>query len=241
MENEREKTITARKGLPLYWVAVAANLVPFALCFALFGGYVGRIPPSLIFGGGMTVVGIGLSFLFHAKWEEKRLPWLFSVCCLGAAKGGCAAAIYLKLSMVPHGFLPSLYVALRSAGLAFGVAVLYALVVSVRPKVRGSRVLAVLLPFVAVVVAIVLLACLRSLLLGLLLLNLLSCALCSVLFWEVTDGGAEARFLLSIVSMLYATLLFFVALFVVSEGECCDGADCDCPFECCEYEKKRKR
>lgn len=40
--------------------------------------------------------------------------------------------------------------------------------------------------------------------------------------------------------MLYATLLLFVVLFVVSEGECCDSADCDCPCECMGHGKKKK-
>lgn len=240
-KTDREKTLAAREKLPLYWAAIAANLVPFALCFALFGGYAGHIPTALIFGGGMTAVGIGLTFLFRAKWEEKRIPWLFSVCCLGAAKGGCAAALYLKLSMVPSGFLQSLRVAFLAAGLAFGAAVFYALAVSIRPTAWASRVLAVLLPLASVVLAIILLACLREIFFGLLLLNLLSCALCSVLFWEMTADGAEARFLLSVVSMLYATLLFLIALFVVSDGDCCDGADCDCPRECCGDVKKKKR
>ena len=143
--------------------------------------------------------------------------------------------------MVPSGFLQSLRVAFFAAGLAFGAAVFYALAVSIRPTARASRVLAVLLPLASVVLAIILLACLREIFFGLLLLNLLSCALCSVLFWEMTADGAEARFLLSVVSMLYATLLFLIALFVVSDGDCCDGADCDCPGECCGDVKKKKR
>ena len=32
---DREKALAAREKLPLYWAAIAANLVPFALCFAL--------------------------------------------------------------------------------------------------------------------------------------------------------------------------------------------------------------
>ncbi|HBF15086.1 MAG TPA: hypothetical protein DDW30_05285 [Clostridiales bacterium] len=241
MENEREKTITAREGLPLYWVAVAANLVPFALCFALFGGYVGRIPPSLIFGGGMTAVGIGLSFLFHAKWEEKRLPWLFSVCCLGAAKGGCAAALFTKLEMTPDGFSENLRLAVWAAGIALLACVLFLLPTVFSPEGTVAQILTVFLPVCAVIAAIVLLATLRGLFFGLLLLNLLAVALCSAVLWFSWDSGAEARFILSTASMLYAVLLFFVALCALSEGECCDGADCDCPFECCEYEKKKKR
>lgn len=242
MENHNRKNAGAvRERLLLYPVAVAGNLLPFALSASFFGGHIGNAVAALVFGAGMTVVGIVLSFLFRAKWEEKRIPWLISVCCLGLAKGGCAAALMLKLSMAPaDGFVGCLRSALLAAGIAFGADVLFAAAVSIRPTATASQVLAIALPLAAVATAIVLLACVGGGFFLLLLLNVLTGAFCSALFLQTFNDSAEARFILSVASMLYATLLLFVALFVVSEGECCDSADCDCPCECMEHGKKKK-
>lgn len=229
-----------RSHFLLNLIAVGGNLVPFALCFALFGGSIGNTTAALVFGGCMTVLGIVLTLLFRAKWEEKRFSWLISICCLGAAKGGCAAALLCKLSMAPIGGPACLQTAFRAAGIAFGAAVLLAVTASVRPTARLSQVLVVTLPFAAVVAAIVLLICVGGGFFVLLLLNLLTVAFCSALFWFESEDNAEARFILSCASMLYATLLFFVVLFIVSEGECCEGADCDCPGDCSRDGKKKK-
>lgn len=225
---ESEYKRNPRGKLMIYPVAVAANLIPFVLCFSLMSGQVGDADIALVVGGVLTVLGIVLTFLFRSICEERRIPWLISLCILGAAKGGCAAALFTKLEMTPDGFLENLRLAVWAAGIAFLACVLFLLPTVFSPEGTVAQILTVFLPVCAVIAAIVLLAALRGLFFGLLLLNLLTDALCAAVLWFSWDSGAEARFILSTASMLYATLLFLVALCALTDGECCDGADCDC-------------
>ena len=71
------------------------------------------------------MLGIVLTFLFRSVCEERRIPWLISLCILGAAKGGCAAALFTKLEMTPDGFLENLRLAVWAAGIAFLACVLF--------------------------------------------------------------------------------------------------------------------
>ena len=238
-ESEQKRKL---RGLSMiYPVAVAANLIPFVLCFSLMSGQVGNADVALVVGGVLTVLGIVLTFLFRSVCEERRIPWLISLCILGAAKGGCAAALFTKLEMTPDGFSENLRLAVWAAGIALLACVLFLLPTVFSPEGTVAQILTVFLPVCAVIAAIVLLATLRGLFFGLLLLNLLAVALCSAVLWFSWDSGAEARFILSTASMLYAVLLFFVALCALSEGECCDGADCDCGDCGFGGKKNRKR
>lgn len=228
-ESEHKRHL--RRLSMIYPVAVAANLIPFVLCFSLMSGQVGDPDVALVVGGVLTVLGIVLTFLFRSVCEERRIPWLISLCILGAAKGGCAAALFTKLEMTPDGFSENLRLAVWAAGIALLACVLFLLPIVFSPEGTVAQILTVFLPVCAVIAAIVLLAALRGLFFGLLLLSLLTDALCSTVLWFSWDSGAEARFILSTASMLYAVILFFIALCALSEGECCDGADCDC-YDC---------
>lgn len=215
-----------RRRQMLYLIAIAANLIPFVLCFAWGAGSIADPAVAVAIGGFLTVLGIVLTFLFRAKWEGRRLPWGISLCILGAAKGSCAAALYLSLNMTASGFFGNLQLAICAAGLAFFVGAALSLLFGMLREKTAARILSALLPLLCVVAAIVLLASRRELFFGLLLLNLLTDTVCASVLWLESDDRAEAQFILSTASMLYAIALFLVALFAVSDGDCCDGADC---------------
>ena len=234
----KEKSATA-KGWT-YLAAVTGNLVPFVPVFAVFAGKIGNATAALAVGGVMTVVGIVLNFLFRSACEERTLPWLFSMLCFGVAKGGCAAALFLKLEMAAVGLAADIRVSLSAAGIALATGAVCALLCGLSRRRKPFGILAALLPVPCVIAVIVLLACRHELFFGLLLVNLLTVLFCSALFWGEYDDGAERRLVLSVASMFYAVALFLVALCVLSDGDCCDNADCDCPADCGGGKKKKR-
>ena len=243
-QTERAERIAVRRFAGYDLLATLGNLAPFALTAVVLGGWLHHAWACAITGGVLTLVGIVLTVVFHAKCAEHPLPWLLSILFFGAAKGCCTAAILIGVELLASDPAAVLWDVLPAVGNALLLCALTALPRVLFPRARGARVVTVLLPCLTVIGATVLLILYRTAFLAFLVVVLLSALLCSTVLWQTDADGAETRTLLSVVSSLYATLLFLVALAVLSEGDacdsCCDGADCDCPVSR-DSAKKKKR